>query len=151
MAEQVNRVVQIFNGGLFVGAMFKQNLDHSHLEVIIWQVNTLMDGPKNFLLTKYDFLSDYSNIALQILCGQKSCYVMTSQIQYHRSLDTRIYKTNIQFWAVLGSRGCREKIQTATFEVSFTMFSWPKILFNVFLKYCSIRTKKLHSIKVRKN
>ena len=26
-----------------------------------------------------------------------------------RSLDTRIYEMNIQFWAVLGSRGCREK------------------------------------------
>ena len=32
-----------------------------------------------------------------------------SQIQYHRSLDTRIYKTDIHFWAVLGSRDCREK------------------------------------------
>ena len=28
---------------------------------------------------------------------------------YQRSLDTRIYKTGIQFWAVLGSRGCREQ------------------------------------------
>ena len=32
-----------------------------------------------------------------------------SQIQYHRSLDTRIYKTDIQFWAVLSSWVCREK------------------------------------------
>ena len=33
---------------------------------------------------------------------------------YYRSLNTRIYKTNYQFWAVLSSWGCREKkLQTA--------------------------------------
>ena len=36
------------------------------------------------------------------------------QIQYHRSLDTRIYKTDIQFWSVLGSRGCRERKKSQT-------------------------------------
>jgi hypothetical protein len=43
---------------------------------------------------------------------------------HHRSLDSRIYKTDIQFWAVLGSRGCRERKKPnchkyATFEASF--------------------------------
>ena len=42
----------------------------------------------------------------------------------HRSIVTRIYKTNYQFWAILGSRGCRQKKNPnchkyATFEVSF--------------------------------
>ena len=35
------------------------------------------------------------------------------KIYYQRSLDTRIHKTDIQFWAVLGIRGCKEKIKTA--------------------------------------
>ena len=40
---------------------------------------------------------------------KKSFYLVKTQIQYHRSLDTRINKTDIHFWAVLGSQGCREK------------------------------------------
>ena len=40
---------------------------------------------------------------------KKSFYLVKTQIQYHKSLDTRIKKTDIHFWAVLGSQGCREK------------------------------------------
>ena len=37
-----------------------------------------------------------------------SSYWSTPQIKYQRSLDTSIYKTDVQFWAVSGSYGCRE-------------------------------------------
>ena len=40
---------------------------------------------------------------------KKLFYLVKTQIQYHRALDTRINKTDIHFWAVLGSQGCREK------------------------------------------
>jgi hypothetical protein len=47
---------------------------------------------------------------------------------YHRSLITRIGKTDIQFWASWGSWGCREKNPNchdyATFPV--VIFSWPQ-------------------------
>jgi hypothetical protein len=68
-------------------------------------------------------------------------------------LDTRIYKIDIQFWAVWGSQGFREKnanchklSKYATFEGSVFMPSGSKKLF-IFFRYCSIRTKKLHSMK----
>ena len=53
------------------------------------------------------------------------------------------------FWAV----GAAEKKNPnchkyATFEVSFLMISWPKIVLDFFEKYPSIRTKKLHDIKL---
>ena len=35
--------------------------------------------------------------------------MVLQQRSYQRWLDERIYKTEIKFWAVLGSRGCREK------------------------------------------
>ena len=40
---------------------------------------------------------------------KKLFYLVKTQIQCHRALDTRINKTDIHFWAVLGSQGCREK------------------------------------------
>ena len=59
----------------------------------------------------------------------------------------RIFSPGL-FWAV----GSAEKKNPnchkyATFEVSFFMFSWSKNFF----KYFSDRTKKLHSINLRKN
>ena len=65
---------------------------------------------------------------------RNSCmFPLEPQIWYHRSLDTRIYKTDIQFLAVLGSQGYREKIQTAISMLGhFFMFSWPDKEFNIF-------------------
>ena len=47
------------------------------------------------------------------------------QRSYTRWLYKRIYKTEMKFWAVLGSRGCREKktvISKQLFEVGFSTF-----------------------------
>jgi hypothetical protein len=39
----------------------------------------------------------------------KTISLLVDQRFYQRWLDKRIYKTEMKFWAVLGSRGCREK------------------------------------------
>jgi hypothetical protein len=46
------------------------------------------------------------------------------QRSYQRWLDKRIYKTEMKFWAVLGSRGYREKtaISKQLFWVFFQLF-----------------------------
>mgnify|MGYP001194092638 CR=1 FL=1 len=53
----------------------------------------------------------------------------------HRIVDrgilSHVSSMNFQFWAVLGSQGCREKKDPnlhkyATFEGSFFLFSWAK-------------------------
>ena len=75
------------------------------------------------------------------------------QRSYQRWLDKRIYKTEMKFWAVLGSRGCREKtlptaISMQLFGVVFWTFLGQKKGW-FFLKYCSVCTEKLHNIKLR--
>ena len=53
--------------------------------------------------------------------------------------------------ADLGStKTAEQKLKYATFEVIFFMFSWSKKLFEIYKKYCSVRTKKLHSIGEKK-
>ena len=37
------------------------------------------------------------------------------QKEYHKSLDTRIYKMVDKFWAFLDSQGCRENFTTDLF------------------------------------
>jgi hypothetical protein len=59
------------------------------------------------------------------------------QRSYQRWLDKRICKTEMKFWAVLGSWGCREK-------------KLPTGVLNFLKKYPSVRTKKLHNSKLRK-
>jgi hypothetical protein len=54
-----------------------------------------------------------------------------NQRSYQRWLDKRIYKTEMKFWAVLGSRGCREKnlptaISMQFFGVVFSTFCGQK-------------------------
>jgi hypothetical protein len=61
----------------------------------------------------------------------------------------------MNFWAVLGSRGCREKKppnchKYASFWGGFFNFLWAKKNLDFFEKYFSIRTEKLHSIKPKK-
>jgi hypothetical protein len=61
----------------------------------------------------------------------------------------------MKFWAVLGSQGCREKklptaISMQLFGVVFSTFCGQKENLNFFNKYCSVRTKKLNNIKLRK-
>jgi hypothetical protein len=56
---------------------------------------------------------------------------MTNQRFHQRWLDKRIYKTEMKFWAVLGSQGCREKKppnchKYATFWGGFFYFLWRK-------------------------
>jgi len=51
----------------------------------------------------------------------------------------KIYKTGMNFWAVLGRRGCREKKtpnchKYATFWGGFFNFLWAKKKFKFFLK-----------------
>jgi hypothetical protein len=59
----------------------------------------------------------------------------------------------MKFWAVLGSRGRREKklptaISMQFFEVVFSTFCGQKNVFKFEKKYLSIRTKKLHNKKL---
>jgi hypothetical protein len=44
------------------------------------------------------------------------------QRSYQRWLDKIICKTEMKFWAVLGSRGCREKKLSAA--ISMQLFGW---------------------------
>ena len=72
------------------------------------------------------------------------------QRSYQRWLDKRFYKT--KFWAVLGSQGYRKNFPTAIslqlFGMVFSTFCGQKDIF--LKKYCRVRTKKLHGIKLRK-
>ena len=52
---------------------------------------------------------DQSKVSSKECSMKEDVRDLQPQIQYHRSLDTRIYKADIQFWAVLGSQGCRER------------------------------------------
>ena len=73
----------------------------------------------------------------------------------HRSVDRwvlgHIYNMKNQLCAGLGSRASTVKKiggqLWATFEGGFFMFCGAKK--NIFFKYCSVRTKKLHKMKVR--
>ena len=61
----------------------------------------------------------------------------------------------MKFWAVLGSGGCREKnLPTAMsiqlFVVVFSTIRGQKENLDFFKKYCSVRTKELHIIKLEK-
>ena len=49
-----------------------------------------------------------STVGCTIIILSKRIDTKVSQIFYMRRLDKRIHKTNITFWAVLGSWGCRE-------------------------------------------
>ena len=65
-----------------------------------------------------------------ILCHLK-------QRSYQRWLDKRIYKTEMKFWAVLGSGGCREKnlptaISMQLFGVVFSTFCGQENIFKSF-------------------
>ena len=74
---------------------------------------------------------------------KKETYVQDKQRSYQRWLNKKDYKTEMKFWAVLGSQGCREKkLPTA---ISMQLFG-----VGFFFKYCSVCTKKLHNIKLRK-
>ena len=82
-------------------------------------------------------------------------YFYMYQRSYQRWLDKVIYKTEMKFWAVLGSQGCREKntpncYKYATFWGGFFIFLWAKKSLEFKKKYFSIRTEKLHSIKTKK-
>ena len=77
------------------------------------------------------------------------------QRSYQSLLDKRIYKTEMKFWAVLGSWGCRKKnsptaISMQLFGVIFSTFCGQKTLFIFLEKYFIIRTEKLHSINAKK-
>jgi hypothetical protein len=58
------------------------------------------------------------------------------------------------FWADLANLGmtktAEQKLKYATFEGVFFNFSGAKKVLNYFKRYCSVCTKKLHSIKVKK-
>ena len=66
----------------------------------------------------------------------QSCYTMNwgkcTEYIVDRGIVSHISNMNIQFWASLGSRGCREKFQTLQicyFWSQFFMFFWPKLFF----------------------
>ena len=57
-----------------------------------------------------------------------------------RGILIHIFNMNFQFWAVLGSEGCRERKKNpncpkyGTFRGSFFMFSWAKKILIFFFK-----------------
>ena len=54
--------------------------------------------------------TDTYKILITFSCfSDKALRYTSTQRSYQRWLDRRIYKTEMKFWAVLGSRGCREK------------------------------------------
>ena len=63
-------------------------------------------------------------------CDEKAkASFLWNQRSYHRWLHKRIYKKEIEFWAVLGSKGCREeKLPTATSWGGFFNLLWAKII-----------------------
>ena len=71
-----------------------------------------------------------------------------NQRPLQRRLDEIIYKTEMKFWAVLGSWGCKEKKGSgpimSNFLGGFFNFLGSKKKKNQ--KHCSVRTKKLHNI-----
>ena len=54
------------------------------------------------------FSGDYFNTTVKRTVG-KLHDLYSKQRPLQRRLDRRMYKTEMKFWAVLGSRGCREK------------------------------------------
>ena len=67
-----------------------------------------------------------------------------------------IYNIKNQFWVCLGSQASTAKKNIggwlwATFEARFLCFHGQKISLIFFWKYCSVRTEKLHRIKVKKS
>ena len=61
----------------------------------------------------------------------------------------------MKFWDVLVVGAAEKKLPTALslqlFGEVFSTFCGQKIRLNFFKKYCSIRTEKLHNIKLKKN
>ena len=80
------------------------------------------------------FFNEKSNIWPQF--WKKSfLYVAQNQISYTRWLYKRIYKTEMKFWVVLGSQGCREKnLPTAISKQLFQVFFVGKRIFWKFSK-----------------
>ena len=60
-------------------------------------------------------------------------------------MDTRIYKTDVQYWTVLGSRGGREREKKQT-TISFFLCFQGQIFFR---NIAAVRTKKLRIIKLK--
>jgi hypothetical protein len=65
---------------------------------------------KLFLTFRTIFVHNmFSPCSVKRRASDKDLPVLSSQRSYQRWLDKRIYKTEMKFWAVLSSRGCREK------------------------------------------
>jgi hypothetical protein len=81
------------------------------------------------MLTAMDLSRDYIRLLKGFLV--KNNCKGSKQRSYTRWLYKRIYKTEMKFWAVLGSRGCREKklptaISKELFQVVFSTFCGQK-------------------------
>ena len=68
----------------------------------------------------------------------------------NRCLFPNIYNMKNQFWAGLGSRANTVKTLGPKMSKFRVLFSRAKNKFKLFVKYCSVRTEKLHLIKVKK-
>ena len=90
------------------------------------------------LVTSWKLLGKESwDLPVKEMLFFKIAYDGKGQRSYQRWLDKRIYKTEMKFWAVLGSRGCREKklptaISMQLFEVVFSTFCGQKNILNFF-------------------
>ena len=92
--------------------------------------------------TKQSLLSCFKRLPWYFHRGEMTLMVDFFQLiqrSYQRWLDKRIYKTEMRFWAVLGSRGCREKKfpkchKYATFWGGFFNFLWARKHFQISLK-----------------
>ena len=117
---------------------------------------------KMHFLTNFKLINQRQRIDLMrsiAILWQFSCnhlifesLLISSQRSYQRWLDNRIYKTEMKFWAVLGSQAAEKKIPNchmyAPLWGGFLCFQGQKIFF--FWKYPSVPTRNLHDVKLNK-
>ena len=88
------------------------------------------------ILSKVSFLQILPKVIIHKLCGE--------QFLWNRNWDLGWFWVGWQYWKKMGGR------LWVTFEGCFFMFSGAKKMSNFFQKYCSVRTKKLHKMKLKK-
>ena len=76
------------------------------------------------------------------MLGSKSLYISPAVNNF--------YETEIEIWAGFGPDGSTEKKFGADYEQVLRAF-FCVFIGNFFFKYCSIRTKKLPKMKMKKN
>ena len=112
---------------------------HSQNQCLIAKANSFQVS--HFLMSMVSFRILFQSFLRKSCCQvffQGALHSLHCRPRYSTrdSLDMRIYKTDIQFWVVLGSQGDREKkvqtdISMVLLRSVFFMFSWPDFVLNL--------------------